>query len=74
MMTDADYTVDLAIITNHLKEAGILLYKLEQVASKINLYINALLKLSIWPITDGALYSLTWEQIKSVKDFKYLGS
>ena len=40
-ITDADYADDLAIISDDLTDATILLHQIEQAASEIGLYVNA---------------------------------
>ena len=75
-ITDADYADDIAILTNSLNDATVLLHNIEKFAEEIGLYVNAEKTEFICLNQDASegLSSLSGENLKQVDDFKYLGS
>ena len=75
-ITDADYADDIAVLTNRLIDATSLLHKIEDAASEVGLYINASKTEFICLNQDQSdgMKTGNGEKIKSVDDFKYLGS
>lgn len=74
-LTDLDFADDLALISESIKDAELLLQSLESAASQIGLYCNED-KTQFISTSDQLLplFSLNNTNIKRVDDFKYLGS
>ena len=75
-ITDADYTDDLAVLADILKDATTLLHNIEKTAKETGLYLNADKTEFICLNQEASegMKSLRGEKIKQVADFKYLGS
>ena len=73
-ITDVDYADDLAIITDNIKDAETLLQQIEKSAKQIGLYTNEKKTEFIKYNQNGMIKSGNGHDIKSVNDFKYLGS
>ena len=75
-VTDADYADDLAILSNYLSDATILLHQLEKAASEVGLNINTSKTkfLCYHQYPSSTIKSLQNENIIVVEDFNYLGS
>ena len=73
---DADYADDLAILSNYLSEATILLHQLEKAASEVGLNINTSKTkfLCYHQYHSSTIKSLQNENIIAVEDFNYLGN
>ena len=77
-ITDADYADDIAINSNNLREANLLLHSIEKAAKEIGLHINVDKTVNMTfnqhnTIRD-VMSNQNGERIKQVNDFKYLGS
>ena len=75
-ITDVDYADDIAITTNNVKEANILLNSLEKTAKEIGLHINVA-KTEYMAYNQNStdmIKTQNEENIKKTQDFKYLGS
>ena len=75
-ITDVDYADDIAITTNNVKEANILLNSLEKTAKEIGLHINVA-KTEYMAYNQNStdmIKTQNVENIKKTQDFKYLGS
>ena len=75
-ITDVDYADDIAITTNNVKEANILLNSLEKTAKEIGLHINVA-KAEYMAYNQNStdmIKTQNEENIKKTQDFKYLGS
>ena len=75
-ITDTDYANDLAITSDNVKYANIMLHKIEEVAAEIGLRVNSDLTeyISLIQKHNNGIKSLNGKSIKQVHDFKYLGS
>ena len=73
-IADADYADDIALMSNTVSQAEKLLHHVENAAKVIGLFINAEKTEHISYNQAGMITSLSGESIKSVSEFKYLGS
>ena len=75
-ITDIDYTDDLAITSDNVEDANIMLHKIEEAAAEIGLGVNAdkTEYISLNQKNNSCIKSLKAKIIKQVNDFKYLGS
>ena len=73
-IADADYADDIALMSNTVSQAEKLLHHVENAAKEIGLYINAEKTEHVSYNQAGSITSLCGELIKSVSEFKYLGS
>ena len=74
-ITDADFADDLALLTDHLEQAQLLLLRLEDAAQAIGLHVNAKkTEYMLYNQPDGDLITLEGNTLKQVNKFKYLGS
>ena len=73
-ITDADYTNDLAILTNTPSQAETLLHSLEQAAAGIGLHVNAHKTEYMGFNQTGNISTLDGSSLKLVDKFTYLGS
>ena len=69
-----DYADDLALTSDTIDEASKLLHYVETAAREIGLYINVKKTEYIACNQEGQIQSLDGTNIKSVKEFVYLGS
>ena len=74
IITDVNYTDDLALLTNIPVLAGFLLHSQEQVTRHIGLYVNAIKKEFMCFKKEGAFSTLNGKCLKLVDQFTYLGS
>lgn len=73
---DLDFADDIALFTDTLHEAELLLHKVENASKATGLYLNPS-KIKFMHINPGSnhhLYTLDGIQIEKVEDFKYIGS
>ena len=75
-ITDTDYADDLAITSDNVEDANIMLHKIEEAAAEIGLGVNAdkTEYISLNQKNNSCIKSLKGKIIKQVNDFKYLGS
>ena len=75
-ITDIDYADDIAILTNSMLDANTLLYKIEDTAKDIGLHINSDKNeyMCLNHEKQIIMKRLSGHYIKSVDEFKYLGS
>ena len=75
-ITDTDYADDLAITSDNVEDANIMLHKIEEAAAEIGLGVNAdkTEYISLNQKNNSCINSLKGKIIKQVNDFKYLGS
>ena len=73
-ITDADYADDLALMSDTIYDAEVLLHSLERAAGDIGLFVNAGKTEYISFKQDGAMKTLANKPLKSVDTFTYLGS
>ena len=75
-ITDTDYADDLAITSDNVEDANIMLHKIEEAAAEIGLGVNAdkTEYISLNQANNSCIKSLKGKFIKQVNDFKYLGS
>ena len=74
LITDADYTDDLELLTTIHAQAESLLHSLEQTARSIGLYLNSDKTGHTCFSQDGAISSLNGKSLKLEDQFAYLGS
>ena len=74
-ITDTDYADDLAITSDNVEDANIMLHKIEEAAAEIGLGVNAdkTEYISLNQKNNSCIKSLKGKIIKQVNDFKYLG-
>ena len=74
-ITDTDYADDLAITSDNVEDANIMLHKIEEAAAEIGLGVNAdkTEYISLKQRNNSCIKSLKGNIIKQVNDFKYLG-
>lgn len=74
--TDADYVNNLAITSDHLKDAKMLLQQLQKTTDEIELFVKAKKTEFIYynQVHSGYIKSLKNENIKAELEFTYLGS
>ena len=74
-ITDADFADDLALISNYMGQAQLLLSRLEMAAEAIRLHENCKkTEQMLLNQDDTDLKTLSGDLLKQVHDFKYLGS
>ena len=73
-ITDADYADDIALFSNSIDDATLLLHYVEDAAIKIGLHVNAGKTEFICYNTAGNIKSAAGVDIKQKEDFVYLGS
>ena len=73
-MTDADYTDDLALLTNTPVQFKSLLHSLKQAARGIDLYVTTNKMEFICFKQEGAISTLSDYPLKLIDQFTYLGS
>ena len=74
-ISDLDFADDIALTLDNLQEAQTLLTGVETAASNVGLHLNAAkTEMIVYNQQIEMINSLNGEQIKSVDDFKYLGS
>ena len=73
-VTDTDFADDIALLSNSLVDAQLLLNRVEQAAKEVGLHINATKTEFMTYNVDGVLNTLDNKQLKNVDDFQYLGS
>ena len=74
-ITDADFADDIALLSDTIEKTQLLLLRVELAAESIGLHINAKKTEYItYNQDEGEIITLTGNQLKCVKDFKYLGS
>ena len=75
IITDTDFADDLALISNSLEQAQLLLLRLESAAQQIGLHTNVTkTEYMSYNQPDGHLITLNGSKLKQVDDFLYLGS
>ena len=74
-ITDTDFTDYIALLSDNVEKAQLLLTRVEQAAETIGLHINEK-KTELMTFNQGEIQmkSLYGKQLKCVSDFKYLGS
>ncbi|CAI9724389.1 Hypothetical predicted protein [Octopus vulgaris] len=70
-LTDADYVDEIALFTDNIKNAEILLHLLENAAANIGLYVNEKKTKFATLNTTGTIEQ---KPLKNVKEFTYRGS
>ena len=73
-ITDAEYSDDIALLTNILALAESLLHSLERTAGDISIHINADKIEYMYFNQGGDLFTLNGGSLKLVNKFTYLGS
>ena len=73
-ITDLDFSDDLAIISNTVKNAQSLIYALEEASAYVGLYCNDIKTEFVSTETDPKIVSFAGKTTKHVPEFKYLGS
>ena len=74
-ITDADFADDLALMSNYLEQAQLLLLRLEVAAEAVGLHVNfKKTEYMLYNLPDGDLVTLDGNKLKQVDDFKYLGA
>ena len=73
-LTDVDYADDLAVTSDTISNAEILLHHLEDAAKDVGLYVNASKTKHISFDQQGTIQTNSGEPIKAVESFTYLGS
>ena len=73
-ITDADYTDDIALLTNAHTQAETLLHSLERAAAGIGLHVNADKTEYMCFNQRGDISTLNGSSLKLVNKFTYLGS
>ena len=72
--TDTNFAYDIALTSNKIKEAQLLLQRVEDAAKQIGLYVNDdKTKFMVFNQPEGIITSSKGENLKCVSDFKYLG-
>jgi hypothetical protein len=74
-ITDSDFADDLALLSDNLEEAQLLLLRLEVAAETVGLHINyKKTEYMLYNQPDGDLVTLEGNKLKQVDKFKYLGA
>lgn len=74
-ITDADFADDLALLSNYVEQAQLLLLRLEIAAEAVGLHVNyKKTQYMLYNQADADLVTLEGKNLKQVEDFKYLGS
>ena len=73
-ITDVDYADDLALLSDTISEATVLLHHLEKAAKGVGLYVNIKKTEFMSYNQQGNIKSLAGKEIKYVEEFTYLGS
>ena len=75
-LSDMDYADDIAQFDNRIKEAVLLLHKVESASTSSGLFLNPskTKHVHINPSANDSVFSSERSQIENVADFKYLGS
>ena len=74
-ITDADFADDLALVSDNLEKAQVLLLRLEVSAEAMGLHVNCKkTQYMRYNQSDGDLVTLEGNKLKQVYDFKYLGA
>ena len=73
-ITDADYADDIALLSDFVQDAQIILHNLETASKEVGLYLNAKKTEYMCFNQDGDIKTLDGEQIQKVTQFTYLGS
>ena len=74
-ITDTDFADDLALISDYLEEAQLLLLRLEVAAKTVGLHVNyKKTEYMLYNQPVGDLVTLAGNKLKQVDNFKYLGS
>ena len=74
-ISDTDFADDLALLSNTLEQAQLLLQKLESAAKQIGLHINeSKTEYMSFNQPEGVLNTIEGTKLKQVNDFLYLGS
>ena len=74
-ITDTDFADDLALISDYLEEAQLLLLRLEVAAKTVGLHVNyKKTEYMLYNQPVGDLVTLEGNKLKQVDNFKYLGS
>ena len=74
-ITDTDFADDLALISDYLEEAQLLLLRLEVAAKTVGLHVNyKKTEYMLYNQPVGDLVTLGGNKLKQVDNFKYLGS
>ena len=75
-ITDTNYADDVAITSDNVEDANIMLHKFEEAAAEIGLGVNADITeyISLNQKNNSCIKSLKSKIIKQINDFKYLGS
>ena len=71
-ITDTDFADDLALISDYLEEAQLLLLRLEVAAKTVGLHVNY--KKTEYNQSEGDLVTLGGNKLKQVDNFECLGS
>ena len=74
-ITDVDFADDLALMSNTLEQAQLLLLRLEIAAETVGLHVNfKKTEYMLFNQEEGELVTLEGNRLKEVEDFKYLGA
>ena len=74
-LTDTDFADDIALTSNTIKEAQLLLQRVEEAAKQIGLHVNDdKTEFMVFNQPEGIITSSKGKNLKCVSDFKYLGS
>ena len=75
VITDTDYADDIALLSDSIEQAELLLHQVENAAKLISLHINEMkTDYMIFNQDSGEMKSLSNNKLKCVDDFVYLGS
>ena len=74
-ITDTDFADDIALTTNYLEQAQLLLLRLEVAAEAVGLHVNSKkTEYMVYNQPEGDLFTLEGNKLKQVEKFKYLCS
>ena len=74
-ITDTDFADDLALTSNYLEQAQLLLLRLEVAAEAVGLHVNfKKTEYMVYNQPDGDFVTLEGNKLKQVENFKYLGA
>ena len=74
-ITDTDFADDLALLSNYIDRAQLLLLRLELAGESIGLHVNhKKTEYMLYNQADAKLVTLEGNNLKQVEDFRYLGS
>ncbi len=73
-VTDTDFADDIALLSDSLRDANLLLQKVEEAAQQIGLHINEQKTKFMSVGEQGKVYTKSGKEIEQVEDFQYLGA